>query len=270
MEEQTLKAADNAALANDLLAAATAPVEEEDTRTKIVAPKDVLVDLPGGLVLGGEVIKTVEVKELTGKDEEVIVRNSNGGRMFSSILARGTVMIGDKAPTEDLLDRLLVGDRDAILLGVYRATFGETADVAAWCDGCNDVKTVTVEVATDIKNKVLTDPLNDTVFEVKGKNHEYVVTLPTGVTQRKLMANPDLSVAESMTILLEQTVLRIDGRPVLSKVQVQDLGLADRRAITEEIAKRTPGPQFDDLTVICPDCESEVQVPISLGALFRF
>jgi hypothetical protein len=268
MEEQTLKAADNAALANDLLAKATAEVEEETT-SKIVAPKDVLVDLPGGLVLGGEVIKTVEVRELTGKDEEVIVRNTTSGRMFASILSRGTVMLGDKAPTEDLLDRLLIGDREAILLGIYRATFGETADVGAWCDGCNDIKTVTVEVASDIKNKILTDPVNDSVFEVKGKNHEFVVTLPTGVTQKRLLANPDATTAESVTILLEQTVLRIDGRPVLSKTQVQDLGLADRRAITEEIGKRTPGPQFDDLTVTCPDCESEVQVPISLGTLFR-
>jgi hypothetical protein len=269
MAEQILKAATNANKANELVAQALADPQEETT-AKIVSPINVIVDLPGGMLSAGEVIKTAEVRELNGRDEEAIIRASNPGRMFATIINRAVVALGNQKPTEDMLDNLLVGDRDAILLGVYRATFGDTAELAAFCDGCKDYKTVGVDIVTDIKSKVLLDPANQLNFTVKGKSHEFLVTLPTGVTQKKLLADPDMNPAESMTALLEQTVLEIDGRPVYSKSQIQALGLVDRRAIAEEISDRNPGPQFDPITVTCPDCESEVQVPISLGTLFRF
>jgi hypothetical protein len=70
--------------------------------------------------------------------------------------------------------------------------------------------------------------------------------------------------------MLENTVMKIDDSPVLSKMQVQNLGLVDRRTISEAINKRLCGPQFDVVKVTCPDCESEVSVPVNFGTLFRF
>lgn len=268
MEEQVLRAADNANKANELAAKALAEPQSE-TQAVITSPSNVIVDLPGGIVIAGEVIKTAEVRELTGRDEEAMARTNNPGRMFSTMINRATVALGTTAPTEDLLDQLLIGDRDALLLGIYRATFGNTAELQAYCDGCTDWKDVGIDVLTDIKTKVLLDPASDLKFTVKGKSHEYLVTLPNGVTQKKLLLNPDLNVAESMTVLLEQTVLEIDGRPVYSKSQIQNLSLTDRRLIAEQISNRNPGPQFEPVSVTCPDCESEVAVPITLGALFR-
>lgn len=268
MAEQTLRAAEDAAKANDLLAQATAEPRTVEP-AKITTPTDVLVDLPGGIVVDGEVIKTALVRELNGRDEEAIIRADSTPRMFSVIINRATVSVGDKPAKEDLLDRMLVGDRDALLLGIYRATFGDTAELGGWCDGCREFKAVEVNVVTDISTKVLPDG-SETTFVVQGKSKEFLITLPTGMTQKKLLANPEANAAESMTTLLEQTVLQIDGKPVFSRAQIQALGVLDRRAIGDAITSRNPGPQFDDINVTCPDCESEVQVPISLGALFRF
>lgn len=268
--ENKLKAADNAAAANDLLAKALTE-EPEVVPAKIIAPSSTQVDLPGGYVTtAGEVIKSGEVRELNGRDEEAILRAGGSTKVFTTILSRGVTMIGDKKATEDILDNLLVGDRDALLLGIYRATFGDTADLRGWCTSCGNPQDVSVDINTDIKSKVLVDPVNDAVFTVRGKKDEFLVALPTGATQKKVMAVAEASPAEQMTALLEQTVLQINGRPVLAKAQVQDLGLVDRRAIANEINDRNPGPQFDDLSVPCPNCEGEVQVPISIGALFRF
>ena len=267
MAENTLKAADNAAKANDLLAQATAEPETAQ-EVKVVAPTDVLVNLPGGLVIDGEIVKTAEVRELTGRDEEAIAR-AGRQKIYTTMLNRATKSIGSKQATEEMLDNLLVGDRNEILLGIYRATFGNEAEVPSWCEGCEAVKTVGVDILEDIKRKVLLDPVSDATFAVKGKKNEFLVTLPTGVTEKRINANPEMSLAESVTILLEQTVLKIDGQPVFSKSQIQNLGVMDRRTIADEITSRTPGPQFDDLSVKCPDCEGEVQVPISLGTLFR-
>ena len=269
MAEQIVNAATNSALANDLVAKAL--VEEQVVEpAKIIPPSNIIVNLPAGLYHNGEVIKTAEVRELNGRDEEAIVRADSTSKVFSVIINRATTTLGDYKATEDMLDRLLIGDRDALLLGIYRATFGDTAEVGAYCGGCNEQKIVAVDVVKDIKTKILPDPVGDSKFLVKGRTKEFLVALPSGLTQKKLLANPAANLAESMSILLEQTVLEIDGKMVISKEQVKALGIVDRKTIADAIANRNPGPQFDDLTITCPDCESEVQVPISLGTMFRF
>jgi hypothetical protein len=82
--------------------------------------------------------------------------------------------------------------------------------------------------------------------------------------------NDEKNISELTSLLLEQTVLEIDGNPVLSKIQVQNIGVVDRRKIGDAIAERNPGPRFEDTSVTCPDCEGKVVVPISFGTLFQF
>ncbi|CAB4166928.1 hypothetical protein UFOVP964_27 [uncultured Caudovirales phage] len=266
----TISAAVNPAMANNLIESALAE-KTEKKEAKVLPPLDNVVTLPGGYVTSaGEVITTAEVRELTGKDEEAIARASTTGKALLAILNRGTVKIGAEKADEALLDRLLSGDRDTLLLSILKMTFGNEADLPAFCDTCEDFKTVTVDLNADIKVKVMTDPINDRVFTVQGKRNEFTVQMPTGFAQKELIANSDKTAAELNTILLENTIIKIDSSPVLTKMQVQNMGILDRRTVLEEINKRVVGPQFDSLTVTCPDCEGEVQVPISLGALFRF
>jgi hypothetical protein len=228
----TISAAANPALANQMLNKALTEAPKE-RMPEIVSPSDTTVELPGGYVnAAGEVIRTAEVRELTGKDEEVISKTNNLGKAVLAILQLGTVKIGNEAATEKLLDELLIGDRDAILLGILKATFGNTVKIPVFADG--EEKLVEVDINTDIKTKILTDPVNDRVFIVKGKNVDYTVKLPN------------------------------------SKAQVQALSVVDRRKIIEEINKRAPGPQFEDVVVTDPDTGSEVTVPINLGTLFQF
>jgi hypothetical protein len=263
-------AAADSAVVNDLIAKGLKKTEAPEEVAQVDFPADNLVNLPGGYVLpSGEVIRVAEVRELTGRDEEMIAKNSNPGRIFPTMLSRAVVKIGEQKATEEILTDLLSGDRDALLVGIYKATFGNTAEIASWCEGCQDFKIVEIDVDKDIKSTVLVDPINDRVFTVKGKSHEYLVTLPTGMVQRDLLSKGELNYAETLTVILENSVLQIDGRQVLSKSQVQNLGLVDRKNIIEAITKRAPGPKFEPITLSCPDCESEVQVPISLGALFQ-
>ena len=126
-----------------------------------------------------------------------------------------------------------------------------------------------LDLNTDIKVTVLPDPMNDRVFTVQGRKNLFTVQLPTGVTQKEMINNSEKTTAELNTIMLENCVLKIDNSPVLSKVQVQNLGLTDRKNIIDEINSRLCGPQFDSVSVTCPDCESEVSVPVHLGTLFR-
>lgn len=273
MNEKNLAASSNPAMANDLLAKAIAePVAQLIKEPEISEPSsDTLVLLPGGYInSAGEVIKTAEVRELNGKDEELVNKSASLTKAFNVVLERAVVSVGDEKVTPELLDKMLVGDRDAILLGIYKATFGPTAELAVYCSGCADIKDVEIDVDRDIEVRKLGNPVVEREFTVEGKKNVYLVSLPTGSTQKELVNNSDKTMAELNTILLEQTVLEINDQPVISKLQIQNMGIADRRKIGDELASRTPGPQFNDVTITCPDCEGKVVVPINLGALFRF
>ena len=268
---KTMSAAANPALANNMInkALAEKPVQKEEVN--IIPPSDTVVTLPGGYITdAGEVVTYAEVRELNGTDEEAISKASSIGKAVLTILNRGTVKIGDKKATETMLDELLSGDRDMLLLAIFKVTFGKTADLNTVCPGCNELKTVQVNIDEDIKIKALADPINDRVFTVNGKRNVFTVQLPTGRAQKDMILNSDKTAAELNTLMLENSVLKIDDSPVLSKLQVQNLSIVDRRAITEAINNRLVGPQFEDVKVTCPDCESEVTVSVNFGTLFRF
>jgi hypothetical protein len=269
MANNSINAASNPALANQLAQEALSAPEEQIEKATITAPSDNVVNLPGGYVTPtGEVLKVAEVRELTGRDEEALGK-STPSRKFATILNRAVTTVGGVKATESILDGLLAGDRDALLLGIYRVTFGSEAELPTFCEGCKEFKTVSINIDQDIPVKVLADPIADRTFTVRGKKNEFLVTLPTGVTQKLLIAADEKNSAELTTILLENTVLEINGQSVYSPIQIQNLGILDRRLLVEEIAKRGPGPVFESSTVNCPDCDGEVLVSTSLGNLFR-
>lgn len=271
MENNTVNAATNPNLVNQIVEQAMAAPVEKAQPAQLTPPSDTSVRLPSGYVTpAGEVIKVAEVRELNGRDEELLGRVASYSRIFNTIVNRAVVSVGNTPADESLLDNLLIGDRDALLLGIYKATFGPEAELTAACPKCADVKTVTVNVDEDIRVKELADPLTDTTFSVEGKAHTYLVTLPTGVTQKEIINAEDKNSAEVTSVLLENTVLEIDGRSVVSPAQIKNIGLLDRRKIVQEIADRSPGPKFEAVKVTCPDCGGEVVVPITFGALFRF
>ena len=269
---ENVKTASGAQINNDLIdqvLSASAPKQEQPVT--VTPPSETLVDLPAGYITpDGEVVKTVEVRELTGRDEEALGKAGSAYKALPMILNRATVRIGDEKPTEKMLDSLLVGDRDAILLGIYRATFGNETELVGYCESCADFKIVQVDVSRDVQTRILVNPIEDRTFKVSGKTKEFLVTLPTGATQKELFSAENASGGERNTILLKHCVLEINGNPVIGKAQVQELGVMDRNQIAAEINKRLPGPQFEDIELECPDCEGgKVVVPFNLGALFR-
>lgn len=271
-EMQTLNAASNGALANKLIDQALAQPEEETT-VPVTPPSDTRVILPTGYlnVVSGEVVKEAEVRELNGRDEEALAREATIGRQLNTILRRGVVSIGGERVTEDILDQLLAGDRDELMLGIYKATFGNPAELNGWCSGCEVVKDIAVDLNADIPRKILADPVGDRSFEVKGRKAVYTVFLPNGTSQKKLNENADsLSIAEVSSIVLEHCVTSINGQPVFSPEQVKNISVADRRTILQEITDRNPGPDLSEQSVTCPDCGKQVVIPVTLGAIFRF
>jgi len=267
--ENTVKAAQ---LNNDLIEKVlTSTVEEPEQTVKLTPPSDTTVNLPAGYITAsGEVVRTAEVRELNGRDEELIGKGGGAIKAYATILRQATVSIGGEPVTDQILDSLIIGDRDALVLGIYKATFGNNVELPGFCAQCSEFKTIAVDIDRDVTTKVLVDPIEHRTFEVEGKNHKFLVTLPTGALQKEIATADDNNNGEKNTLLLKNSILEIDGKPVIGKAQIQNLGIMDRNKIAIELSKRLPGPQFEDLTLPCDQCDGEVVVPFNLGALFRF
>lgn len=272
---EVIDAASNPALVNQIVSDVLSDIENETAQedapdAEILTPPDTEVTLPGGYYspMTG-LVENAEVRELTGRDEEIIARTKSVGAMLSAVLTRGVVSIGDSKPDDSMLNSLLAGDRDYLLLRIFSATFGDEITTELRCPHCGDSVEVTVEVTKDVPVKSL-ESAGDRAFEVPCSVGLVKVELPTGHTQKELFAASSKSWSELSTMLLANTVMQINGTPVMGPQQVLDLPIRDRRKIAEEIGKRNPGPQFNEVRKSCPECEGELEVPLNLASLFQF
>jgi hypothetical protein len=241
------------------------PAKVVDTK----APLRPEINLPGGFIENGEVIKTAEVRELTGIDEEAIAKASTTGKALAVLLQRGLVKIGSREATLNDLDLLLSGDRDAILIGIRRITFGEDITLSVICPNCGEKQETKINLSEDIPVKSLVNPIEDRTWRVESKKGYITVSLPTGVTQKKLLENSDKTSAEINTMLLSGCVLSVNDQPSMGATTVLNLSMADRTKIIESILERNPGPRLGEVKKICKACGEDIELPLSLVDLFR-
>jgi hypothetical protein len=275
MTTNTLNAAENPALANKIAQAVTEVQVEEAMGSvpTITIPSlpDTNIDLPGGFYdpMEDQMVTTAEVRELTGADEEAIVKITEPGKALMTILEKATVSIGGKPADKETLNMLLAGDREALLLGIRRVTFGNEIELEAVCDRCPELQTFKIDLTKDVKVKVLDDRIADRRFVLDLKVGKVKVALPTGDTQLKLINASNKNTAELDTLLLSDCVQEINDVPVLGQAQIRNLGIKDRRTLLEEIANRNPGPLLSEVKKACGTCGQEVELPLTLADLFR-
>lgn len=233
------------------------------------APSDTTVELPGGYATAsGKIVKVAEVRELTGADEEAISRAGSRAKALNVIIQRGLVRVGDEEVTKDTLDTLLSGDRDAILIGIRKVTFGNTLDMSIRCPSCLDEHESTVDLNTDVP-VVSLPSAEDRFWVVSTKSGPVGVTLPTGVVQKRLMDNADKTSSEINTLLLSGCVLTVNGIPSMGAHTALSLGMSDRTKIIEEIIRRNPGPRLGEVKIACKACGEDIDLPLSLLDLFQ-
>lgn len=232
-------------------------------------PSDTIFQLaaPYLTTLGG-MTKEFEVRELTGRDEEALSHIKDVGRTLVAMVERAVVRIGPDEANAEALDSLVGGDWDTALMAVRVATFGPTVNLTPSCQKCGFGYEVTIDLTKDLNVRT-----SDEVptWTVKGRRSTYEVGLYTGATQRKIfsMMAGDKTAAEINTLILADSVQRIDGRVPLGESAVLDLPLADRQLLLDSIADHQVGPDLQGVTIKCPTCGFEQANPLNAAALFR-
>ena len=254
------------------LVAAAAKQFAEEVKVEVTtkAPSDTEVTLPGGFInREGALVKYAEVRELNGADEESIARSGTTGRALNTMLQRGLVSLGMETTSKEDLDTLLSGDRDAILIGVRKATFGKDIEFTGACPSCSADQVIVLDLDKDIPIKTLKDPIEDRMWAYESKLGTVMVGLPTGLTQRRLLENSDKNSAELNTILLAGCVASINGSPSVGASDVLKLSWKDRDVLVQQILERNPGPRLGEVKKSCEACGEDIPMPLTLAALFR-
>src|SRR5690242_14449677 len=103
-----------------------------------LAPGQVL-ELPGGLVLeDGCRLREAELRPITGREEDWLAVHGSApsAAVVTYLLSRCLVRLGDREPTLDLVQGLLAGDRDYLMLQLRRATLGDQFQAVFRCPEC--------------------------------------------------------------------------------------------------------------------------------------
>lgn len=255
-------------------------MEQSNPLPDPVPPPDTSVTLPGGLQRGDEVITTAEVQELNGEHEEILARAAQAkpGNLFhfmNTILECGVVRFGTEDPkqTKKLLKNALVGDRDALIMGIRRATYGDNIALERWeCPSCGEESDLDIPLE-DIPVRELEGDLTLEVPLRKGR--VATVRLATGADQLATFENARLLMAERDTILLSRCLAAItdpDGTvhttAGFATSYARGLSASDRHVILKALRDQAPGPRFDELEITHDTCGKEVKLLIGMADLF--
>ena len=234
-----------------------------------------LVYLPGGLVRDGELEVVAVVRELNGFDEERLSRllaADNPAVYVTEMLSLAVEDIGGQKPSKEELRGLLIGDRDALWLGIRIVSYGADVEYTLTCAECDEKSTITIDLNDDIPVRKLEDPLKRE-YEVDLRNGVAKVKLLDGVAQEKYSTNlGKRTQAEINTIMLANSVLSINGLPTKGKEDaVRALSSQDRGTIMDFIIGTQPGPQMGtEIEAQCHKCDAKYPIVLSPGSLFRF
>lgn len=279
MTEQVIDAGTNADVANRMISEAVADSPQPATASEPVTisrPPDTEVELLVGLVnpLEGTTEKTAVVRELNGNDEEALSAPAlvrSVPKYLNAIAVRGTETVGGQKADDSLIGGLLIGDREMLLLGIRRATYGDDLELITRCPHCETVDEDFSYPLSSVPVRRL-ENIEDAIYGFtlelpSGKTAH--VNLPRAADQDALLLATDKNTGELNTLMLSRCVQRIDDMPLMGAGQVKAMSIRDREYVMKQINDRTPGPRLGEAKRTCGACEQEFELGIGLLDIFR-
>lgn len=234
------------------------------------------VELPRGLMVSGSWNKRAMVRELTGVDEEAISRVKDITDIYDTVLALGTVRIGDlELGTLPLTERqghlgqLLLGERDLLFIGIVKATYGDRKTMLYRCQNCQEQQQLTVVLSEDFPMDVVVD-VERTEFDYTSSKGERIMYRPAiGADQMEALKRKNATAAEQNTIILSRCIKEVDGQLVLDPTAyARNLSLRDRNGLLTELVSRQPNVNMT-MVVDCVACREEQTIPLGWADLFQ-
>jgi hypothetical protein len=238
-----------------------------DPVPSIDAPPSTSVKLIRGVLNGAtnDWEKDAVVRELTGEDEEHLAsldskEDLSYGEYLTHLLKRAVVSIGSMTPdnSPDLIDDLIIGDRDLLFIGVIRATYGRSREMQMICGTCEKSNDVTIDLEDDFK-------VEDTNLDI---NKPVAVQLKDGSTlhfnypttgDSRYAVKKGKTTAEQNTYIISRCLIGSQDRDSRES-WAKKLSLVDRKKIVQAINQAQPGPRMGEVKTQCAHCDTELTV----------
>lgn len=235
-----------------------------------------LFDLPRGRHIGDKWETEVELRELTGADEEALARFSDASDFFDGVVVYGTARVGSTQLTDlsfperqSILADLLIGEREQLFVNISRITYGDEKDISHSCPSCGNEAETTLLLSEDIVIPVMENPYTLTHTMTTSKGDVLSYRLATGADQMAVLKRKGASTAEQSTIMISQCVTKVNDKPVIDPMNMaRSLSMGDRRRLIEHLVEYQPSPDMT-LRMPCLSCGFELILPLSWGDIFR-
>lgn len=235
-----------------------------------------VVNLPRGLMKGGEWKREAEVRELTGSDEEALSRVRESADFFDLVLAHGVIRIEDinletasVSERQAILHELLIGERSQLLLAILIATYGDEKLLNVTCPHCSVEQEVKIIPSEDFKQKNV-EGVDSTLFNyVTNKGHNIEYRLVNGGDQMEALKKKGASTAEQNTLILSRCMVKVNGQLIPDPVgYARRLGMKDRTALLAEMITKQPDIDMA-VQMACIGCGGDIVLGLGWSDLFR-
>jgi hypothetical protein len=234
------------------------------------------IDLPRGIFVNEAWQRQVLLRELTGSDEEALARTRELSDFFDAVIAHGVVRIGtlDLAglpliERQSYLQRLLIGERDQLFLGVVKTTYGSKKTLSLTCRFCEQKQDLNIDLDKDFPPVNVAKVEDTSFFYTTSRRQRLEVRPAIGEDQIEVLARKGATVAEQNTILMSRCILNCDGELLLDPVEfARSLSMRDRRALMDRMVEQQPRVDLT-VTVNCVACREEISIELGWSDLFR-
>lgn len=238
--------------------------------------------LPGGYVDdNGRLQREVGLAPLSGREEEFLAaqRAPAGAVLVTALLSRCVSRIGTVSPvSEDVARRLLVADRQYLLLKLREATFGDQVQATVQCPWADCGKKVDIDFSladipvreTEDKGPLYTRELSaEATLRSEGGEEYREVTfrLPDGEDQERVAPLVGENEPGALALLLARCIHSIG--PVQNPGPELIGRLPPLARLEIERQMEIVAPQVDlTLEANCPECGREFALPFDLQEFF--
>lgn len=246
----------------------TIPVEQ------IPLPSGGVIYSPDNPLYGKD---SLQIKAMTAQEEDILMSRAliREGTVVSHLIR--SCLIDKSIDPRDLLS----GDRNAILVSIRITGYGTEYRTNISCPSCKKPNIESFDLSSvGIKRlgaAPVSDGMNEFAFTLPVSKKQVIFKLMTvadeeedqRVKERMQKLFPDAKVDGTVTRILENQIISIDGRRERAAISafIKSMPAADSRALRKHMNDIEPGldMQFD---YACKSCGEESKVVLPLGATF--
>jgi len=219
----------------------------------------------------------IEIKAMTAKEEDILTSRA--------LIKQGTVishLIASCLVNKDIsVQKMLVGDRNALMVSVRITGYGSDYSAKASCPSCNKESSQSFDLTNLGIKRLQIEPSRhgQNCFDFKlpvsgrlvqfrfltGEDEEEIST----INERKKQLMPDMLLENNVTTRLERSIVSVDGVTDRNEISlfIRSMPALDSRKLRKFIDDNEPG--IDMTTEMrCLHCSVTSEISLPMGASF--